>query len=88
MPRKNEPNPDVNWQIIDDDSDWERRPDKGDDIKQPAGDEGIRRPDTDDSIPLPNDQRPVYPVEEPSGSDEPPVGDVDDGPKRIARDIE
>ena len=53
---------------------------------QPAGNEGINRPDTDDSIPLPDDQRPVYPVEEPPGSDKPPMGDVDDSPKRLAHD--
>ena len=86
MPRENHPNPDVNWQIIDDGSDTEKRPDKDDDIKQPAGNEGINRPDTDDSIPLPDDQRPVYPVEEPPGSDKPPMGDVDDSPKRLAHD--
>jgi len=90
MPRENQPNPDVNWQIIDDEYDTEKRPDKGRDnpVKQPEGDEGIIHPDTDESIPIPDDQRPAYPVEEPPGSDEPPMGDVDDSPKRIAGESE
>lgn len=37
-----------------------------------------------DSIPLPPDSPPAAPVEEPPGADGPPVGDVDDSPKRIA----
>ena len=37
-----------------------------------------------DVIPLPPDATPAAPVEEPPGSDGPPVGDVDDSPKRIA----
>jgi hypothetical protein len=77
MPRENQPNPDVNWQIIDDEYDTEKPPDKGKEnpVKQPEGDEGIIHPDTDES-------------EEPPGSDEPPMGDVDDSPKRIAGESE
>ena len=37
-----------------------------------------------DVIPVPPDATPSAPVEEPPGSDGPPVGDVDDSPKRIA----
>lgn len=37
-----------------------------------------------DVIPVPPDATPAAPVEEPPGSDGPPVGDVDDSPKRIA----
>jgi len=90
MPRENQPNPDVNLQILDDDSDAEKRPAKenDEDVELPEGDEGISHPDTDDSIPLPDDQRPIYPVEEPPRSDKPPMGDVDDSPKRIAHDVE
>jgi len=37
MPRENQPNPDVNWQILDDDSDAEKRPAKetDEDVKLP-----------------------------------------------------
>lgn len=44
----------------------------------------IERPGGDGSVPLPPDTMPSAPVEEPPGSDGPPVGDVDDSPKRIA----
>ena len=37
-----------------------------------------------EEIPLPPDTEPNAPVEEPPGSGGPPVGDVDDSPKRIA----
>ena len=37
-----------------------------------------------DVIPVPPDATPAAPVEEPPGRDGPPVGDVDDSPKRIA----
>ena len=37
-----------------------------------------------DVIPVPPDATRIAPVEEPPGSDGPPVGDVDDSPKRIA----
>ena len=36
-----------------------------------------------DVIPVPPDAGSTAPVEEPPGTDEPPVGDVDDSPKRI-----
>jgi hypothetical protein len=35
-------------------------------------------------IPVPPDAEPTAPIEEPPGTDGPPVGDVDDSPKRIA----
>jgi hypothetical protein len=38
----------------------------------------------EDVIPVPPDTRPAAPVEAPPGTDGPPVGDVDDSPKRIA----
>ena len=41
-----------------------------------------RQPDSD--IPVPPDSERKAPVEEPPGHDGPPVGDVDDSPKRIA----
>ena len=37
-----------------------------------------------DNIPIPPDATPPVPVEEPPGTDGPPVGDVDDSPKQIA----
>ncbi len=44
----------------------------------------VERPRDTDVIPVPPDARPGAPVEEPPGTDGPPVGDVDDSPKRIA----
>lgn len=43
-----------------------------------------REAEDKDVIPVPPDSRPSAPVEEPPGTDGPPVGDVDDSPKRIA----
>ena len=37
-----------------------------------------------DVVPVPPDAAPAAPIEEPPGSDKPPVGDVDDSPKKIA----
>ena len=45
---------------------------------------GIEEKKDQDVIPVPPDATPAAPVEEPPGSDGPPVGDVDDSPKRIA----
>lgn len=44
----------------------------------------IERGQGKDVIPVPPDAKPAAPVEEPPGTDGPPVGDVDDSPKRIA----
>ena len=44
----------------------------------------IERGRDDDVIPVPPDVKPTAPIEEPPGTDGPPVGDVDDSPKRIA----
>jgi hypothetical protein len=33
---------------------------------------------------VPPDEQPVVPIEDPPGSNQPPVGDVDDSPKKIA----
>ena len=46
-------------------------------------DRGIEQPPTDDVIPVPPGVEPSAPVEEPPGTGGPPVGDVDDSPKRI-----
>jgi hypothetical protein len=45
---------------------------------------GVEEKGEQDVIPVPPDATPAAPVEEPPGSDGPPVGDVDDSPKRIA----
>lgn len=45
---------------------------------------GVEETKEQDVIPVPPDATPAAPVEEPPGSDGPPVGDVDDSPKRIA----
>ena len=44
----------------------------------------IERGRDEDVIPVPPDAKPVAPIEEPPGSEGPPVGDVDDSPKQIA----
>jgi len=44
----------------------------------------IERVHPDKGVPVPPDVEPTAPIEEPPGSDGPPVGDVDDSPKRIA----
>ncbi len=38
----------------------------------------------DDGIPVPPDTTPPAEIKEPPGHDGPPVGDVDDSPKKIA----
>ena len=48
------------------------------------GSSGVEERKDKDVIPVPPDATPSAPVEEPPGSDGPPVGDVDDSPKRIA----
>ena len=45
---------------------------------------GVEEKNDRDVIPVPPDATPAAPVEEPPGGDGPPVGDVDDSPKRIA----
>ena len=48
------------------------------------GSSDIERERQDPVIPVPPDVQPASPVEEPPGRDGPPVGDVDDSPKKIA----
>lgn len=50
----------------------------------PGEDPGTSDDSDDDGAPVPPDTTPPVPIEEPPGSDGPPVGDVDDSPKRIA----
>lgn len=75
---QNIPNPDVN------------SPNAGDDFGshegiQPDRDNtDIEKPRDDEAVPVPPDQQPTVPIEDPPGSNEPPVGDVDDSPKKIA----
>ena len=45
---------------------------------------GVEEKSEKDVIPVPPDATPSAPVEEPPGTSGPPVGDVDDSPKRIA----
>lgn len=75
-----EQNPDVN--SYNPDMDPGEDPGVTDGRNEPSND--VERGRTDDVIPVPPDVEPVAPVEEPPGSDGPPVGDVDDSPKRIA----
>lgn len=74
-----EQNPDVNSYSPDTDSIED--PGTGKDDK-PLTD--VERSQDKDVIPVPPDATPAVPVEEPPGTDGPPVGDVDDSPKQIA----
>jgi hypothetical protein len=40
----------------------------------------------DEVVPVPPDKQLVVPIEDPPGSNEPPVGDIDTGPEKIAGD--
>ncbi len=76
-------NPDVNSTEFDDDfgshEDLQRdREDNGSDIEH-----GHRH---DEVVPVPPDSQPLVPIEDPPGSNEPPVGDVEDSPEKIAGD--
>jgi hypothetical protein len=68
-----EPNPDVNSYNPDDGS-----------VEDPIPTDDSSEKDDGDGVPVPPDFRPVVPIEEPPGSSGPPMGDVDDSPKRIA----
>lgn len=75
-----EPNPDVNTFIPGEDS-------GGEDPNSPERDNNttdVERRHDEPVIPVPPDAQPTAPIEEPPGSDGPPVGDVDDSPKKIA----
>lgn len=78
---QNIPNPDVNSPEANEDfgSHEGLQPgrDSSDDIENPRDDE---------AIPVPPDQQPTVPIEDPPGTNDPPVGDVDDSPKIIAGD--
>lgn len=69
-----EQNPDVNSYVPDDSG--------VDDANDDSSD--IERPKDDETIPVPPDVQPREPIKEPPGRDGPPMGDVDDSPKRIA----
>ena len=75
---QNIPNPDVNTRDVEEDfgSHEGLQPDRDD------GD--VENPRDDEVVPVPPDQQPTVPIEDPPGSNEPPVGDVDDSPKIIA----
>ena len=79
---QNIPNPDVNSPEANEDfgSHEGLQPgrDSSDDIENPR--------DDDEAIPVPPDQQPTVPIEDPPGTNDPPVGDVDDSPKIIAGD--
>lgn len=75
-----EQNPDVN--SYNPDIEPGESPGVTNDRKDPTS--NIERGRDDDVIPVPPDSAPSAPIEEPPGSDGPPVGDVDDSPKQIA----
>jgi hypothetical protein len=77
---QNIPNPDVNTRDVEDDFGGHEgvNPDReGSDIEKPREDE---------AVPVPPDRQPAVPIEDPPGTNEPPVGDVDDSPEIIAGD--
>jgi hypothetical protein len=74
-------NPDVNSTAFDDnvggDEDlFERHGGHDSDIEHGHHD--------DDVTPVPPDMQPTVPIEDPPGTNEPPVGGIDDSPKKIA----
>jgi hypothetical protein len=77
---QNIPNPDVN------------SPDSNEDfgshegVQPDRGGTDIEKPGDGEAIPVPPDQQPPVPIEDPPGSNEPPVGDVNDSPEIIAED--
>lgn len=75
---QNIPNPDVSTRDVEEDfgSHEGLNPDR-------HGSEIENRRD-DEVVPVPPDQQPTIPIEDPPGTNEPPVGDVDDSPKKIA----
>jgi hypothetical protein len=76
-----ESNPDVNTFIPNGNA-------GGEDPNAPDRDDGstnVEQPRDDLVIPVPPDVRPTAPIEEPPGTEGPPVGDVDDSPKKIAK---
>ncbi|HEX6126857.1 MAG TPA: hypothetical protein VFZ23_15900 [Pyrinomonadaceae bacterium] len=79
-PEQREQNPDVNSYNPDID------PGEDPGITDSTGDRpaDIERGRDDDVIPVPPDVGRTNPIEEPPGTGGPPVGDVDDSPKRIA----
>jgi hypothetical protein len=74
-----EPNPDVNSYNPDVDPS-----ENGETTRDGDSTTNIEGGQDRDVIPVPPDATPSAPVEEPPGTDGPPVGDVDDSPKRIA----
>jgi hypothetical protein len=79
---QNIPSPDVNSVGVNEDfgshSNIEQSPD--------TDDREIQKGYGKDDLPpvVPPDQQPVVPIEDPPGSNEPPIGDVDDSPARLA----
>ena len=78
--QQREQNPDVNSRQPD--ADPGENPSIVGDTKNRIDD--IERGPDDNIIPVPPDVAPNAPIEEPPGTDGPPVGDVDDSPKKIA----
>lgn len=76
---QNIPNPDVNSPENNEDfgSHEGLNPDRRDN-------DDVERSGEDEAIPVPPEEQPPVPIEDPPGSNEPPVGDVDDSPKIIA----
>ncbi len=70
---QNIPNPDVNSPERDDDFGSHSEVNQNNDIEQPG-----------EAIPVPPDKQPAVPIEEPPGTDRPPVREDIDEPKRIA----
>lgn len=74
-----EQNPDVN--SYSPDAGQVESPSSGDHRGTPTD---VERGGQDDVVPVPPDVEPSAPIEEPPGSEGPPMGDVDDSPKKIA----
>ena len=79
---QNIPNPDVNSVTADEDFGHHRGGDGSPDVDTPKPEKGYGKDDLPPVVPP--DEQPVVPIEDPPGSNEPPVGDVDDSPRKIA----
>jgi hypothetical protein len=79
---QNIPNPDVNSVNANEDFRSHRTGGQSPDVDTPKPQKGYGKDDLPPVVPP--DGQPVVPIEDPPGSNEPPIGDVDDSPRKIA----
>jgi hypothetical protein len=79
---QNIPNPDVNSVDANEDFGSHGDVEQSPDVDNPKPEKGYGKDDLPPVVPP--DRQPVVPIEDPPGTNKPPVGDVDDSPTRIA----